>query len=161
MKEFCGSIYKVISTTGLTLLIFVILPRWTFNVCSKFVYSICQDIVNYSQQLHYAPRYNSFSWLWQWNGLSWKSDFPFICYVRCVVWTGDGRVFFYNPSTRSSVWEKPDDLKNRVDVDKMIAGPPEGASAGSLPGKISFSFSINRRFHCDILATEKLFSWSI
>lgn len=28
----------------------------------------------------------------------------------CVVWTGDSRVFFYNPSTRTSVWEKPEDL---------------------------------------------------
>ncbi|XP_044737437.1 transcription elongation regulator 1 [Chrysoperla carnea] len=43
----------------------------------------------------------------------------------CVVWTGDGRVFFYNPSTRTSVWERPDDLLNRGDVDKMLASPPE------------------------------------
>lgn len=28
----------------------------------------------------------------------------------CVVWTGDSRVFFYNPSTRTSVWERPEDL---------------------------------------------------
>jgi transcription elongation regulator 1 len=27
-----------------------------------------------------------------------------------VVWTGDSRVFFYNPSTRTSVWERPEDL---------------------------------------------------
>ncbi|GAB6025445.1 hypothetical protein CHUAL_011190 [Chamberlinius hualienensis] len=45
----------------------------------------------------------------------------------CVVWTGDRRVFFYNPSTRTSVWEKPDDLKGRVDVDKMMATPPDSA----------------------------------
>lgn len=43
----------------------------------------------------------------------------------CVVWTGDGRVFFFNPSTRSSVWEKPEDLKNRPDVDKLIANIPD------------------------------------
>lgn len=43
----------------------------------------------------------------------------------CVVWTGDGRVFFYNPSTRTSVWERPDDLINRADVEKMLATPPE------------------------------------
>lgn len=29
----------------------------------------------------------------------------------CVVWTGDGKQFFYNPSKRLSVWELPDDLK--------------------------------------------------
>lgn len=29
----------------------------------------------------------------------------------CVVWTGDSKQFFYNPSKRLSVWELPDDLK--------------------------------------------------
>ncbi|XP_055624534.1 transcription elongation regulator 1 [Toxorhynchites rutilus septentrionalis] len=43
----------------------------------------------------------------------------------CVVWTGDGRVFFYNPSTRTSVWERPEDLKERSDVDKAISVPPQ------------------------------------
>lgn len=32
----------------------------------------------------------------------------------CVVWTGDSRVFFYNPSTRTSVWERPEDLIGRL-----------------------------------------------
>ncbi|XP_050092686.1 transcription elongation regulator 1 isoform X2 [Anopheles aquasalis] len=43
----------------------------------------------------------------------------------CVVWTGDGRVFYYNPSTRTSVWERPDDLKDREDVDKAVLVPPQ------------------------------------
>lgn len=43
----------------------------------------------------------------------------------CVVWTGDGRVFFYNPSTRTSVWERPEDLLERADVDKLISTLPE------------------------------------
>ncbi|KAL3865336.1 hypothetical protein ACJMK2_006934 [Sinanodonta woodiana] len=43
----------------------------------------------------------------------------------CVVWTGDSRVFFYNPSTRSSVWDRPEDLQGRADVDKMIQNPPD------------------------------------
>lgn len=43
----------------------------------------------------------------------------------CVVWTGDGRVFFYNPSSRTSVWERPEDLVGRGDVDKMVSNPPE------------------------------------
>lgn len=34
----------------------------------------------------------------------------------CVVWTGDSRVFFYNPSTRTSVWERPEDLIGKVDL---------------------------------------------
>lgn len=48
---------------------------------------------------------------------------------RCVVWTGDGRVFFYNPSSRISVWERPDDLVGRQDVDKMISTPPDAIGA--------------------------------
>ena len=42
----------------------------------------------------------------------------------CVVWTGDGRIFFYNPSQRLSVWDRPADLKNRQDVDRMVQAPP-------------------------------------
>lgn len=43
----------------------------------------------------------------------------------CVVWTGDSRVFFYNPSTRTSVWDRPEDLLNREDVDKAVNERPE------------------------------------
>lgn len=46
----------------------------------------------------------------------------------CVVWTGDGRVFFYNPSSRTSVWERPEELNGRADVDKAIATMPEQLS---------------------------------
>lgn len=42
----------------------------------------------------------------------------------CVVWTGDGKVFFFNPATRTSVWERPQDLQGRSDVDKLLAAPP-------------------------------------
>lgn len=57
------------------------------------------------------------------------------------MWTGDGRVFFYNPSTRTSVWEKPEELAKRTDVDKMTANPPDtlannnNSSGGTLPTK--------------------------
>ncbi|CAB3405168.1 unnamed protein product [Caenorhabditis bovis] len=43
----------------------------------------------------------------------------------CVVWTGDGKVFFYNPSTKTSVWERPPDTFGREDVDLLISKPPE------------------------------------
>ncbi|KAL7885723.1 hypothetical protein AOLI_G00060180 [Acnodon oligacanthus] len=42
----------------------------------------------------------------------------------CVVWTGDERVFFYNPTTRMSMWERPEELVGRADVDKSIQEPP-------------------------------------
>ncbi|XP_029640094.1 transcription elongation regulator 1 isoform X4 [Octopus sinensis] len=47
----------------------------------------------------------------------------------CVVWTGDGRVFFYNPSQHLSVWEKPEGLVGRADVERMLQGPPGGSPA--------------------------------
>ena len=43
----------------------------------------------------------------------------------CVVWTGDKRVFFYNPANKTSVWERPDELLGRVDVDEMVRACPE------------------------------------
>ncbi|XP_012260939.2 transcription elongation regulator 1 isoform X2 [Athalia rosae] len=51
----------------------------------------------------------------------------------CVVWTGDGRVFFYNPSSRISVWERPDDLVGRQDVEKLIATPPDAVATTKNP----------------------------
>ncbi|XP_041371055.1 transcription elongation regulator 1-like [Gigantopelta aegis] len=47
----------------------------------------------------------------------------------CVVWTGDGRCFFYNPSQRMSVWEKPEELLSRPDVEKLIANRPDAKPA--------------------------------
>lgn len=49
----------------------------------------------------------------------------------CVVWTGDTRCFFYNPSQRASVWERPEDLQGRADVDKMVQEPPDSHSKAS------------------------------
>ncbi|KAG5830898.1 hypothetical protein ANANG_G00298080 [Anguilla anguilla] len=42
----------------------------------------------------------------------------------CVVWTGDDRVFFFNPTMQLSVWEKPLDLKGRGDLNRIIKDPP-------------------------------------
>ncbi|XP_006880185.1 PREDICTED: transcription elongation regulator 1-like protein [Elephantulus edwardii] len=42
----------------------------------------------------------------------------------CVVWTGDDRVFFFNPTMQLSVWEKPLDLRNRGDLNRIIEDPP-------------------------------------
>ena len=44
---------------------------------------------------------------------------------RCVVWTGDGSVFFYNSAAHSSVWERPAILLGRADVDKAVSQPPQ------------------------------------
>ncbi|KAI4893720.1 hypothetical protein NFI96_012171, partial [Prochilodus magdalenae] len=55
----------------------------------------------------------------------------------CVVWTGDERVFFYNPTTRMSMWERPEELVGRADVDKSIQEPPHkrGLDNGPRQGK--------------------------
>ncbi|NXE11285.1 TCRGL protein, partial [Lophotis ruficrista] len=42
----------------------------------------------------------------------------------CVVWTGDDRVFFFNPTMQLSVWEKPVDLRHRGDINRIIEDPP-------------------------------------
>lgn len=52
-------------------------------------------------------------------------------FLRCVVWTGNGRVFFYNPSSRTSVWERPEELLKRTDVDKMVSEPPDILTGGN------------------------------
>lgn len=59
--------------------------------------------------------------------ISQRSHALFFCEMntsRCLVWTGDGRVFYYNPSCKLSVWEKPEDLEGRLDVDRMIQEQP-------------------------------------
>ncbi|KAL9982359.1 hypothetical protein ACROYT_G004391 [Oculina patagonica] len=44
----------------------------------------------------------------------------------CVVWTGDEKMFFFNPTTRLSIWEKPDELESNDKVDEIVSkGPPK------------------------------------
>ncbi|TPP62428.1 Transcription elongation regulator [Fasciola gigantica] len=51
----------------------------------------------------------------------------------CVVWTGDDRAFFFNPSQRLSVWEKPEELKGRADVDRLLEKRP---NANTTPNSV-------------------------
>ena len=37
----------------------------------------------------------------------------------CVVWTGDEKMFFFNPTTRLSIWEKPEELEDNDKVDDI------------------------------------------
>lgn len=39
----------------------------------------------------------------------------------CVVWTGDEKMFFFNPTTRLSIWERPDELEDNEKVDEIIS----------------------------------------
>ncbi|XP_039645222.1 transcription elongation regulator 1-like protein isoform X3 [Perca fluviatilis] len=41
----------------------------------------------------------------------------------CVVWTGDDRVFFFNPTMHLSVWERPGELIGQ-DISRIIMDPP-------------------------------------
>uniref|UniRef100_A0A914DIF8 WW domain-containing protein n=1 Tax=Acrobeloides nanus TaxID=290746 RepID=A0A914DIF8_9BILA len=46
-----------------------------------------------------------------------------------VVWIQDGnnfKLFFYNPSSKTSVWQRPSELYNRKDVDLLVMQPPVG-----------------------------------
>uniref|UniRef100_A0A8C9EXA3 Transcription elongation regulator 1 like n=1 Tax=Pavo cristatus TaxID=9049 RepID=A0A8C9EXA3_PAVCR len=63
----------------------------------------------------------------------------------CVVWTGDDRVFFFNPTMQLSVWEKPVDLRHRGDINRILEDPPhkrklDAAAKGrfSLDGREDF-----------------------
>ena len=38
----------------------------------------------------------------------------------CIVWTGDNKSFFFNPTTKKSVWERPPELVGRADVKEML-----------------------------------------
>ncbi|KAM5140690.1 transcription elongation regulator 1-like protein [Mantella aurantiaca] len=51
----------------------------------------------------------------------------------CVVWTRDDKVFFFNPTIQLSVWDKPIDLKNRVDINRIIEDPPHKRKLESPP----------------------------
>ncbi|GIY47573.1 hypothetical protein CEXT_636241 [Caerostris extrusa] len=42
----------------------------------------------------------------------------------CIVWTGEERVFYYDAELKISVWEMPEELKDRQDVQKLIESPP-------------------------------------
>ncbi|CAF3665637.1 unnamed protein product [Adineta steineri] len=50
----------------------------------------------------------------------------------CIVWTNDQQVFFFNPTSRTSLWDRPEELKGRSDVDEMIrAAMPQQESTDS------------------------------
>ncbi|CAB3982762.1 transcription elongation regulator 1-like, partial [Paramuricea clavata] len=43
----------------------------------------------------------------------------------CVVWTGDEKVFYFNPTTKVSVWEKPEELVDNDNVNEILEAGPE------------------------------------
>ncbi|XP_028391047.1 transcription elongation regulator 1-like isoform X2 [Dendronephthya gigantea] len=49
----------------------------------------------------------------------------------CIVWTGDEKVFYFNPTTKVSVWEKPEDLVDNDKVDEMLKAGPENKAEKS------------------------------
>ncbi|XP_062331544.1 transcription elongation regulator 1-like protein [Osmerus eperlanus] len=57
----------------------------------------------------------------------------------CVVWTGDDRVFFFNPTIQLSVWDKPMDLQDRGDLNRIIEDPPHKRKKDSRDGSGSLS----------------------
>ena len=43
-----------------------------------------------------------------------------------MVWTSDGRQFFFDVTSRVSLWMIPEELKDNPQVEKIIEGGPEG-----------------------------------
>jgi hypothetical protein len=74
-----------------------------------------------------------------------------ILFPRCIVWTSDQQIFFFNPTSRTSLWDRPEELKGkrksnkimfyliylgRMDVDEMIrAATPQQDNIRSIPIK--------------------------
>lgn len=60
----------------------------------------------------------------------------------CVVWTGDEKMFFFNPTTRLSIWEKPDELENNDKVDEIVSkGPPKKQPSTELSMCVDYFFT--------------------
>ena len=43
-----------------------------------------------------------------------------------LVWTEDTKYFFYNPTSKTSIWEKPVEMENDPRVDEIINAGPSG-----------------------------------
>ena len=48
-----------------------------------------------------------------------------------VVWTSDERQFFFDATSRVSLWIMPEELKENPHVDRIIEGGPESSSKWS------------------------------
>ena len=46
-----------------------------------------------------------------------------------IVWTGDGKIFFFNPTSKTSIWERPTELEDNEKVDEIIKRGPHGKKA--------------------------------
>ena len=72
----------------------------------------------------------------------------------CVVWTRDKRVFFYNPSEKISLWERPHLLVGRLDVDKLVKEPPAGAAVEAQNNPASAAVNGAKKKSNDVNRTE-------
>ncbi|KAL7672365.1 hypothetical protein ACOME3_007253 [Neoechinorhynchus agilis] len=43
----------------------------------------------------------------------------------CLVWLTSGKCFFFNPTTKKSIWKVPPELVGRPEINEMFANPPE------------------------------------
>ena len=47
-----------------------------------------------------------------------------------VVWTDSSRFFFFNPTSKTSIWERPVELIGNAKVDEIINAGPSGKKDG-------------------------------
>ena len=50
-----------------------------------------------------------------------------------VVWTDTSKFFFFNPTSKTSIWEKPVELASNPVVDEIINAGPSGKKDGKSP----------------------------
>lgn len=53
-------------------------------------------------------------------------------------------MFFFNPSTKTSVWERPSELRGRPDVDKLVKSPPDNSQQQQQPSDKKHEGNSNR-----------------
>lgn len=57
----------------------------------------------------------------------------------CLVWTNDGKHFFYNPMSRKSSWKIPEDIGDNTDVDELLQAGAYGD--GIVYDRILYNFT--------------------
>ena len=62
-----------------------------------------------------------------------------------VVWTDTSKFFFFNPTSKTSIWERPVELIGNVNVDEIISAGPSGRKTGE-KSLYSFELSYERAF---------------
>ena len=75
-----------------------------------------------------------------------------------LVWTEDKKYFFFNPTSKTSIWEKPVEMENDPRVDEIInAGPSGKETVGMYKELINLSNCFGRYDQIHFTIQETVF----